>query len=90
MSAVRVRPMAVGRPVVAVETGMAGHGSCWIASLAEAYPLRGWRASLTGADQAGFQSFVRRSRSAFPITDTDERLIAALAIIGERSSRSHG
>lgn len=28
-------------------------------------------------------SSIRRKRSAFAITDTDERLIAALAIIGE-------
>ena len=35
-------------------------------------------------------SLTPRSRSAFPITDTDERLIAALAIIGLRSSASQG
>jgi hypothetical protein len=35
-------------------------------------------------------SFAPRSRSAFPITDTEERLIAALAIIGLRSSANQG
>jgi hypothetical protein len=35
-------------------------------------------------------SFTPRSRSAFPITDTDERLIAALAIIGLSSRPSQG
>ena len=32
----------------------------------------------------------RRSRSALAITDTEERLIAALAIIGESSSPKNG
>ncbi len=35
-------------------------------------------------------SFTPRSRSAFPITDTEERLIAALAIIGLSRSANTG
>jgi len=35
-------------------------------------------------------NWARRKRSALPITDTDDRLIAALAIIGLSSSPSHG
>ncbi len=36
------------------------------------------------------QSFTRRSRRALPITDTELRLIAALAIIGESKSPKNG
>ena len=39
---------------------------------------------------SGPQSFAPRSRSAFPIADTDERLVAALAIIGLSSSANQG
>ncbi len=36
------------------------------------------------------QSISRRSRSALPMTETELRLIAALAIIGLRSRPNHG
>lgn len=36
------------------------------------------------------QSSRRRSRSAFEITETDDRLIAAAAIIGESSKPTNG
>ena len=39
---------------------------------------------------ADSQSASRRRRSAFPITDTELRLMAALAIIGERRSPQTG
>ena len=39
---------------------------------------------------SGYPSETRLSRRAFPITDTDERLMAAAAIMGDRSQPNIG
>ncbi|MBC7405082.1 MAG: hypothetical protein H7252_05305 [Cytophaga sp.] len=42
------------------------------------------------AEISSIQSFTRFSRSALPVTDTELKLIAAAAIIGESSNPKNG
>lgn len=46
--------------------------------------------NLSGNKSVSVHSGTRRSRSALPMTDTELRLMAALAIIGLSSSPNHG
>jgi len=70
------------RAAQAVQSALGGMGAaCLGGTVAGPPPVAAWLRRLAGRPY----NRTRRSRRAFTITETELRLIAALAIIGERS-----